>query len=206
MTTFLSRPQKIRYAALVELVEVESPRAGDLRQQRRRPHDRAGDQVREERDERRELDEVPRRLDLAAIDVDDVAHRLERVERDADRQHDLEVPERDRQPRPAQGLMQALGEEVVVLEDSRACPGSGPCSARRRPCACRGSSIRVDPEPAGVVHHRGEDQEREEPGVPPGVEVIGRSQQQDVLRRGAIGPAASRRGRARRRRSRTRTN
>ena len=72
--------------------------------------------MREERDERRELDEVARRLDVAAIDVDDVAHRLERVERDADRQHHLEVAQRHRHARTRQQGVQALGEEVEVLE------------------------------------------------------------------------------------------
>ena len=173
----------MRYAPLVELLEVEPPRRGDLRQQRGRPHDRAGDQVREERDERRELHEVARRRDLAAIDVDDVAHRLERVERDADRQRDLQVPQRDRQPRPGQGLVQALGEEVVVLEVPEQAQVQGHAQ-RDDGLAPPRILLPRDPEPAGVVHDGGEDQQREEPGVPHRVrvEIIGRAQEQDVLR------------------------
>ena len=52
--------------------------------------DRPGHQVREERDEAEEVDRVPQRPRVPAVDVDAVAHRLERVERDADRQRDVQ--------------------------------------------------------------------------------------------------------------------
>ncbi len=53
-------------------------------------HDRTGHEVREEADEEREVAEVLVGSHLAAVDVDRVAHRLERVEADARRQHDAE--------------------------------------------------------------------------------------------------------------------
>ena len=47
--------------------------------------DGAGHQVREERLEAAEVDEVGHRPRITAVDVDRVTHRLERVERDAHR-------------------------------------------------------------------------------------------------------------------------
>ena len=59
----------------------------DLRHELAAAHDRAGDDVREERQVGREVEERPG-LEVAAVDVDDVAEGLEREERDADRQRD----------------------------------------------------------------------------------------------------------------------
>src|SRR5205823_5755309 len=55
-----------------------------LRQEIARALDRPGDELREEGDESEEADKVALRLDVAPVGVDGVAHRLERVERDAD--------------------------------------------------------------------------------------------------------------------------
>src|SRR5438046_1096408 len=55
-----------------------------LRQQFRGAHDWAGNQVRKERNSREEMERIPRRLQLSAVDVDSVAQRLERIEADAD--------------------------------------------------------------------------------------------------------------------------
>ena len=74
--------------------------------------------MRKERDKSRELNEVAGGADLAAIDVDDVAHRLECIERDADRQHDLEMPHRYRYARIRQQGVQAVREEIEVLEEA----------------------------------------------------------------------------------------
>ncbi len=51
--------------------------------------DRTGDELREKRDKQGKEPQVPFWLDLAAIDVDRVPDRLERIERDADRQQYL---------------------------------------------------------------------------------------------------------------------
>ncbi len=51
-------------------------------------HDRPGDQLREECDVGREVAEAASPLHPAAIEIDRVRHRLEGVERDADRQDD----------------------------------------------------------------------------------------------------------------------
>ena len=52
--------------------------------------DRAGHQVGKERLEAHVVGEAPHRPRVAAVHVDGVAHRLERVERDADRQHQVQ--------------------------------------------------------------------------------------------------------------------
>ena len=55
---------------------------GELRQEVARAHDRPGDELREESNEEREIEEVVARLDPAAVDVDAVADALKGVERD----------------------------------------------------------------------------------------------------------------------------
>ena len=66
--------------------------ASDLREEVLGPDDRPGDQVGEEQDEQQEVVEAPLGLDLPPVDVHRVVDRLERVERDAHRQDDLERP------------------------------------------------------------------------------------------------------------------
>ncbi len=54
---------------------------------------RTGDQLWEVRDIQAEIHKVVARVDLVSIQVDGVAHRLKRVERDSDWQHDIEMKE-----------------------------------------------------------------------------------------------------------------
>ena len=63
-------------------------------------HDRAGDQLREERHIQANVEEALLHLAVAAIDVDDIAHRLEGKERYADGQRDFRHGERQIEPRP----------------------------------------------------------------------------------------------------------
>ena len=88
----------------------------ELRQQVRRPFDRSSHELWEERDEGEEGDDVLGRLNLAAIDIDGVGKRLERVERDADGKYHLEQ-------QALRGNVEQLRElgdkEVVVLEDGQ---------------------------------------------------------------------------------------
>ena len=53
-------------------------------------YDRSGDELREHRNVTRVVDEVADDLGVAAVDVDHVAHRLEGVETDPERQYDAE--------------------------------------------------------------------------------------------------------------------
>ena len=76
-------------------------------------------------EEREVVGEVEQRngFDLAPIGVDHVAQRLEREERDADRQDDLEQRRRHLDAEVARTLFTTeVGEEAVVLEVRRATP------------------------------------------------------------------------------------
>ena len=85
ITTFRKRPLRIRTNARRDVDPARIARPLELREQLARADDRAGDEVREERLEDREARERGRD-ELAAVDVDDVRDRHERVEGDPDRQ------------------------------------------------------------------------------------------------------------------------
>jgi hypothetical protein len=77
-----------------ELIGVEPPRLLHLRQQVRRPLDRAGDQVREQTDEQRAVEQRPGRLELLVVDVDNVGERLKRAEGEV---HEGRRPDQDQE-------------------------------------------------------------------------------------------------------------
>ena len=104
-----------------------------LRQEARRAHDRAGHQVRKERDEEHDVDQRPRTVEIAAVDVDDVGDGLEGVERDADRQHDLEQRQLAADLQPRQQRVQLLGEPAVVLEEAEQREVDGKAEGESRP-------------------------------------------------------------------------
>jgi len=87
----------------------------DLRDQLGRPDDRARHEVREEREIHSELLER-RRLEVAAVRVDDVADRHEREEGDTDRQDDRLQRERQVHSDVRGEVVSRGDEEVVVLE------------------------------------------------------------------------------------------
>ena len=75
---------------LFEIYKGDIPVLTELRQKLPRLHDRSGDELREKRDIKRKLYRASLRLDLPAVDVDNIAERLEGVERNADRQQQLQ--------------------------------------------------------------------------------------------------------------------
>ena len=81
-----------------------------------RPLDGSGHQLREERDEGEESDDVFRGFNLAAIHIDAVTEGLEGVETDAHGQNHF-------QQKPVRGDVEQLGElgdeEVIVLENGQ---------------------------------------------------------------------------------------
>jgi hypothetical protein len=91
------RPQPVGHHDLPERPETEEknapadrlrrprPAPFELRQELDRAYDRTGDELRKERHEEREVDEVACEARFPAVDVDRVAHRLECVEGNADR-------------------------------------------------------------------------------------------------------------------------
>lgn len=140
---------------------------------------RAGDQVREDRDEGGEVDQVVGRRGIAAVDVDDVADRLEGVEGDADRQQDVGQHERLHAER-GDDLVEAVDAEVGVLEvpehaevdhhaeDQPALRGPGAYAG--------GADAQADP----VVEDGDPGEQQEEVHPPPGVEHVAGDQQQQV--------------------------
>ena len=81
------------------------------------PHDRPGHQLREQGDIAGEIDEAPRGAGLPAVEIEGIAHRLERVERNAHRQHEVQQGDQVRPaPQPAGHRVGCLCAQVVVLE------------------------------------------------------------------------------------------
>ena len=112
----LDQPERDQRQAGADRDPVRVARRLQLGQELARPHDRPGDQVREEAQVDRRVDQRGG-LGVAALDVDDVGDRLEGEEADPDRQRDREQrqrqPERDR----VEHVADVLDEEAVVLED-----------------------------------------------------------------------------------------
>jgi hypothetical protein len=79
--------------------------------------DGAGDEVREEADEEEVVEVAVGRLELAAVDVDRVAHRLEREERDAERQDEAQVRDARRGRRSEARSVNESTAKFQVLED-----------------------------------------------------------------------------------------
>ena len=90
MTSFLKKPQQMRTKPLRAFSGEKRRVDFDLRQQERGALDRARRRGAGRTRRTRRVEQAAPRAQLAAIDVDRVAHRLERVERDADRQDDAQ--------------------------------------------------------------------------------------------------------------------
>ena len=86
-TTFLKRPKTEQREADRNVVRCRSGKGSplELRHHLAEVHDRAGDELRKEQHEQRELAQRER-LDPAGVDVDQERDLLERDERDAERQ------------------------------------------------------------------------------------------------------------------------
>jgi len=144
-----------------------------------KPDDRAGHQLGEERHVGRELEEVPGRPDHAPVAVHDVGDRVERVERNSDREHD--VPGGDlhagaeRLAHPAH----RIHHEAPVLEE----PQEREIDRDRDDQAelpMAGVRPAEKAEARGVAHQRGGGHEEAEPGVPVAVEDVAGHREPDV--------------------------
>lgn len=174
-----------------------------LRQQIPRPHDGAGDELREQRDERREAQQRRLPLDFAAVHVNRVRHGLECVERNADGQDDVQGRPRGGHSHARDHVGEAFGEEVEVFEKAKKAQvhchaehqhgfaGKPPrtCEKRQSPeeprcptatlpsVSCRLWLVQVGkPHSKPAVHCRGKDNERKEADIPPAVEKVTRQQ------------------------------
>ena len=150
----------------------------ELREEQAGPDDGPGHELGEERDVGREPEQVPLDLDAPTVQVDRVAQRLERVERDPDREDDRQERRVLREPEKARRPVDAVEEEVEVLED-RQQPQVGH-HADRQPRLLPPRVVRVDdPHADDVVDERRERDEPEEAPVPPPVEQVARREAHD---------------------------
>ncbi len=139
----------------------------------------AGDKVREDRHEGREVDQVARGRGVAAVHVDDVADRLEDVERDADRQQHMGEDEW-LQPHRGHDRIEAVDAEVGVLEVAE--DAQVDAHAEQQPALrglgahAGGADFQADP----VVPQGDPGEQGEEVHPPPGVEDVAGNQQQQV--------------------------
>ncbi len=175
---FLRQPEQKETGARGQSIGGRSDPPRHLRKKDRRADDRAGDELREKRDERGVVHQRPARLDLAPVHVDRVAHRLEGVEADAGGKKNLQ--RRKAEPAPRQDVVQIPDEEVVILEvgqngEVRRDAERHPATARRRPVGGR------NPRRAVVVDDADEQQQRQISVVPRGVERARRDQQDALL-------------------------
>ena len=113
----------ILYAADKMRDEVRTERehllSQELRQQVGGSLNRAGNQLREERDKHAEGHHVARRLDVAAVNVDGVTNGLERVERDAHRQQDVKRGPVGIYTEQSQEVHKTVAQEVQILEHAQ---------------------------------------------------------------------------------------
>ena len=161
---------------------VVADRAGllDLGQEVGGAFDGAGDELGEESDVEGEILPAARGRQHAAVDVDDVAHGLERVERDAHGQDDAQQRQRGVEPQRFQQDGQAVREEVEILEeaeDAEVEDGAGGDPALAG--AERGGAGEGLPDP--VIRGRRERQQEQEAPIPGAVEQIAGGEQQAVL-------------------------
>lgn len=104
--------------ALGEVIAIDRTWLLQLRKETGRALDGSGDELWEVGDEEGEIDEVPRGLGLASVDVDRVRHRLEGVKRDANGEDDIQ---RRRGEAEADGIEKGggvLDEEVEVFKEA----------------------------------------------------------------------------------------
>ena len=174
-------PHPVNRRAVVEL-----PLLQELRKQVGRPLDGTRHQLRKERDECEKRNNVTRRLHLAPIHVYRVRQRLERVERDANRQYH---PQQQAVRREAEQPRKLRDKEVVVLEhrqDAEVEHDVQPHPPPRAPPRPR----RTDKQAAAPRAERREGDQQQEAPVPPAVEHVARHYHERVLRPQTPPPSA----------------
>ena len=152
---------------------VDAPRIArdvELRNQLPGPDDRPGHEVREEGEVHRELLER-RRHEVAAVGVDDVADRHERVEGDADREDDRAQRDREVEPDDRRHVLRRADEEVVVLEVREHAEVADQGHGQER-LALRLRRGAVDADCEELVPERAAGEQEDEPPVPPAVEDV----------------------------------
>src|SRR6185437_14628978 len=117
---FLEQPDQKERRAVGEVLQPDLGEFIELRQQMPGALDRPGHELGKETNEGRETEKVPFAMDVAEIEVDRVAQRLEGEERDADGEQVFEA-ERHQRGRIGQfGRYMEPGEEVVDVFNGEA--------------------------------------------------------------------------------------
>ncbi len=147
------------------------PRRCQLRAKVAEPRDGSRGDLREKRKVNGQIQDTLGRARRAAIEVYEVAHRLERVKRDADRQDNAHRGQGAAAKSPEESV-QALNPEVRVLEVGQERQVDGHSEGHPDP---RSRGELQDPSPVDPLAHqpgdeRGTDQKGEEVQAPPCVE------------------------------------
>src|SRR5207244_1213776 len=156
----------------------------ELRQKVHCAHNRPCDQWREKTHEQRKIDKIRNGTLLPAVHVDRVAHRVKRVEANADWQNNVERVHACRQTKPRQKPGRRRYKKVKVFEKSQdteidAYAGGNP---EAPPCRTFASSEHLSDD---VIHRRGpENQECKFP-VPSRVKTIA-AEEKPHLSRGVV--------------------
>ena len=161
------------------LVIRESARLPELRQQVRRPFDRAGHQLREEADESEELDDVAGRRQLSTVHVDGITERLESVETDADGKDYLD--QQSVRPPAEKGVREGSDEEVVVLENSQNQQVNDGVDGIHRLRLPGILPELLDQQARSETARGSECDQEKEPPVPPSVEDVGYHYHEEIL-------------------------
>ena len=150
-----------------------------LRKEVLRAHDGPGHQLRKEGNKEREIEDVLRRFELPAVDVDGVAERLECVETDSHRQGDVEDIHRDVETQQVRHIDGRLDEEVEVLEDAQQAQVADKAGSQEPETlplvVCLDQLISDD-----VVEQRREEDQRQKAPVPRGIEDVAGEKQPEL--------------------------
>src|SRR5690606_4434368 len=90
----------------------------ELREKHLRSYNRTGNKLREKGDKNRKAEQGGFRSNLASVDVECIAHRLEGVKRNSYRQHDVQHSHLSPQAQGAHDLVCGINKEIEVLEES----------------------------------------------------------------------------------------
>src|SRR5207253_9806271 len=141
-----------------------------LRKKIPRAHDWTGDKLRKERDRENEVAQGTRRLQNAAINVEGVGKRMERVKGNADRKQNIEmrrlIDDADARNEP----LEILKEKIPVLEKSE--HAQIHAYAPDQPAAARTPLGRRNLSPEPEIHRRCGKQKRGERRVPGAVKKV----------------------------------
>jgi hypothetical protein len=116
IATFLMSPYRIRVNPERRFEGSSRIELRSCGQEVRRAQYRTGDQMREEGQVEREGPKRVDRREAPEVDVERVAQRHESVERDPDREHDVETMEPGLDPERGECALHAVEREVRVLE------------------------------------------------------------------------------------------